>query len=268
MDTDLLFEVYGNRSRNIDDLDKETRDMDLAKCVDSLDGKTLLHVACDKGDLELAKYLIEKRNLPPLLFDKFQNSTLHNAAWSGKVSLLKYLIEDCKCKVDVEDEDGKTPLLWSSASGNIEAIEYLIGNGADIHKKTNQGYTICTEACKKGHLHVLKYLVENCKLDIHIKDNNGEGCLHWTCRGGDSNREVIHYLVEDQEMDVNQKNNNGETPIFICIMTSCDCDQYENVQYLIDHGAKTKIKNKEGQTLMEVAEEYENDELMDLISED
>lgn len=201
MDTDLLFEVYGNRSRNIDDLDKETRDMDLAKCVDSLDGKTLLHVACDKGDLELAKYLIEKRNLPPLLFDKFQNSTLHNAAWSGKVSLLKYLIEDCKCKVDVEDEDG-------------------------------------------------------------------EGCLHWTCRGGDSNREVIHYLVEDQEMDVNQKNNNGETPIFICIMTSCDCDQYENVQYLIDHGAKTKIKNKEGQTLMEVAEEYENDELMDLISED
>lgn len=68
-------------------------------------------------------------------------------------------------------------------------------------------------------------------------------------------------------MDVNQQNNNGETPIFICFMTSHDHDQYETVQFLMDHGAQTKIKNKNGETLMEVAEEHENDELIDLLSE-
>lgn len=205
MDADLLFKVYGNRSRNISDLDKETHDMDLAKCIDTFVGKTLLHVACDNGDLELAKYLIEKRNVPALIFDKFQNSTLHNAAWSGNVSLLKYLIEDCQCKVDVEDEEGKTPLHWSSASGNIEAVDYLIAMGADINRKTNQGYTICTEACKKGCLNVLKHLVENHHVDINAKDNKGEGCLHWACRGGDTNREVIRYLVEEKKwMSINR----------------------------------------------------------------
>ena len=66
------------------------------------------------------------------------------------------------------------------------------------------------EASYEGHLKVIKYLIENGKVNVNSKDDDGWTALMRASWRGYS--EILQYLIEIGA-DINIKNNDGKTAL-------------------------------------------------------
>ena len=170
-------------------------------------GYTALMRAASKGDLEIVKYLTE--NIENIINDKtvIDGSTaLMFASKEGHLEIVKYLLEN-GADVNIKDNFGETALIWASREGYFEIVKCLVESGADINAKNSSGWTALmgVSSWKNGHLGIVKYLLKN-GADINAKDNNGNTALIKASKFG--KLEIIKYLVEDKRLDINIKNNN------------------------------------------------------------
>ena len=94
---------------------------------------------------------------------------LHDAAESGNLDLVKYLVEEKNLDVKAKSESGYTVLHSAAWNGNLEMVKYLIKNGADVNAKSESGRTVLHSAAS-GNLDLVKYLVEEKKLDVNAKE--------------------------------------------------------------------------------------------------
>jgi ankyrin repeat protein len=150
---------------------------------------TALMLACEKGDLESVKNLIEEQKMNVNLANEFGEGPFMFACGSGNLKLVKYLVEVGAC-VDLElyvDNGSKvanqyclTPLMKACKKGNLEIVKYLVEKGADInftdvYRDTplvyalnqvygNSGDTPLVYIRSQGHLETVKYLIATRKL--------------------------------------------------------------------------------------------------------
>ena len=82
-------------------------------------------IACYKGHLKIAKYLIDAKADVNRKSVK-GNTALHDCAESGSLEIMKLLLANI-AKIDV-DAYGMTPLLAAAVTGHIHIVEYLIAN--------------------------------------------------------------------------------------------------------------------------------------------
>ena len=109
-------------------------------------GRTLLHTASGRGDIERMKFLIT-----------------HNA------------------NIESQDYQGSTPLNWAVDTGNLEAVKYLIGCGANVDTRRKSEFGQITPiftAIIMGHKDVVKLLISN-GADINIRNDRGHTPLTW-----------------------------------------------------------------------------------------
>ncbi|XP_062595975.1 serine/threonine-protein phosphatase 6 regulatory ankyrin repeat subunit C-like [Saccostrea cucullata] len=213
------------------------------------DGKTVLHLCCMRGKLEMCKYLV---NTYPHLLDFKDNNggnALHNAAWGGNIDLLNFLLEKgsdvetkrnngktvlhqccmngklqmCKYLVntyphllDVKDNNGENALHDAAWGGNIDLLNFLLEKGFDVKTKTNDGKTVLHQCCMNGELEMCKYLVNTYPHLLDVKDNNGGNALHDAAWAG--NIDLLNFLLE-KGLDVKTKRNDGKTVLHLCCMT-------------------------------------------------
>ena len=60
--------------------------------------------------------------------------------------------------------------LWEAArQGDLATIERLVGEGLDFDAKTRYGATALSFACDKGHVDVVRYLVD-LGADVNVQD--------------------------------------------------------------------------------------------------
>lgn len=85
--------------------------------------------------------------------------------------VLKKLIKH-KVKVDVEDSDQRNAFIWAASSGSIEAMTELYKAGSDPNKHEKDGLTALHCAASRNHTECIKALVNNCKADVDVMDNN------------------------------------------------------------------------------------------------
>lgn len=78
--------------------------------------------------------------------------------------------------VNQTDENGATPAMWAAAGGNFDILKLLIAKGADINKKGLIFLnvepilfytTVLNAAIGQGHLEIVKFLVEECGVDVN-----------------------------------------------------------------------------------------------------
>ena len=170
------------------------------------DGDTVLHIACNKGKLELVQYLVEtypdmlrirdKAGQSPCLHtglsgssdlvkylisrgcdaydkDSSERTVLHLACLEGKTELVEYLVENYPDMLTLRDETGKSPFLYTGFFGSVELVEYLISKGCDVYEKDNKEETVLHHACQKGKLVLVQYLVENYPDMLTIRNKTG-----------------------------------------------------------------------------------------------
>ena len=110
------------------------------------------------------------------------------------------------------DNDRNADIFLAVKQNRIPLVRFLIQD-VKIDKNVKDFYhnTPLHIACGCGYLQMAQYLIEVAGADKEAKTTLGETPLHLACQFG--HLDVVKYLVEKQHVDKNSKNNNGETPL-------------------------------------------------------
>ena len=159
------------------------------------------------GSVELVKYLISQ-GCDVMDKDDDGQTVLHYACNTGQLELAQYLPDNYPDMLTIRDKLGQSPFLHSGFSGSVELVKYLIFRGSDVYDKDNDGWTILHEACKEGKLELVQYLVENYPDMLTIRDKSGQSPFLVT--GTSGSVELVEYLIS-RGLDVFDNDNNGRT---------------------------------------------------------
>jgi ankyrin repeat protein len=121
-------------------------------------GSTPLHVACQQGNLEMARYLLGA-GADPLAGDNENSMPIHVAAIGGNIDVMKLFLEK-GIDVDIRDDNGMTPLLFAAYRPLNEMIDFLIAHGADIGARSNEGGSAVHGASYAGNVELLRRLID------------------------------------------------------------------------------------------------------------
>jgi ankyrin repeat protein len=136
---------------------------------------------------------------------------LVQAAISGRLHVVKYLVEEAGADVQRAGCIGWTPLMWAVDEGHTDVVGYLLSRpDIKIDAKTPAGESMLLLACRPGHLEVMRLLVgAGAKVNPQASDEYGSlgdaalnGHLH-----------VVKYLVEEAGADVLRVDPDGRTPL-------------------------------------------------------
>ncbi|XP_069136033.1 uncharacterized protein [Argopecten irradians] len=127
------------------------------------DGKTLLHVACASGSLELCEHLCVKYSSLLSSKDKYRRHSLHFSAMSGNLECFKYILA-----LALKDKSKKECQSYMSALVDIKYWR-----------------TVLHVACESGCRYLCSYIcVEHPHL-VSQTDRNGLHCLHFAAVASD-----------------------------------------------------------------------------------
>ncbi|XP_062555858.1 ankyrin repeat and KH domain-containing protein mask-like isoform X3 [Armigeres subalbatus] len=245
------------------------------------DGDSLLSLACSAGYYELAQVLLAMSAQVEDRGHKNDLTPLMETASAGHVDIIKLLLKH-GADVNAQSSTGSTPLMFACAGGHEEVVRVLLDNGANVEDHNENGHTPLMEAASAGHVGVAKILLERgAGINTHSNEFK-ESALTLACYKG--HLDMVRYLLEagaDQEhktdemhtalmeasMDghvevarllldsgaqVNMPKDSFESPL-----TLAACGGHVDLaMLLIERGANIEEVNDEGYTpLMEAARE-------------
>jgi ankyrin repeat protein len=143
--------------------------------IENLDKQTPLHFAAKNGYLECVRVLIEEGGANPEKGDKFAKNALHLACIYGHLDIVHYLLS-IGVDADSSDSSQNSPAHYAAAYGYIKILHLLIAYGSANPATTNVWRsTPCSVANMKGHLGIVKYLLQlpGNPIDVNFKDPEG-----------------------------------------------------------------------------------------------
>lgn len=181
------------------------------------DDITPLQIAIKKGYVEIFNLLVSSQKPDFSLLYKNNNTLLHVCAkGSGSVQILEYLLKHSGIDLNARNNDGSTPLMLAAAENNYGAFRLLLKSGADITLKDNDDHTLMHYAAYSGNVELLKYVLDNYKLDINARDKD------------------------------------ESTPL----MVGAKEEHFKFMNLLIANGAKTDEKNNKGENIFDILKNY------------
>lgn len=87
-----------------------------------------------------------------------QPMAIDQVALSGNISAAKELLKRDSNLVSRKDEFGRTALHFAAVAGHTNIVELLVGNGADINAKNNDGHTPLMLAREYEHRELTEWL--------------------------------------------------------------------------------------------------------------
>jgi len=101
---------------------------------------------------------------------------LNIAASVNQLELAKTLLELKQIQIEKAKNFGSTAWHLASYNGSLSIVQLLVKKGADVNKCDNDGVTPVMGAATHGKLEIVQYLWE--KSDTTIQDNVCAGCIH------------------------------------------------------------------------------------------
>lgn len=154
-----------------------------------------LFKAISENDIEKVKNLV-KNGVNVNAITHSNRTILIDASWKGYLEIVKCLVEN-GADINVKDNEGYTALIWALIFEKFNVVAYFIENcKVDIDAQYNIKYfnnvkdgiyTILMIASMKGHLEIVKYLVDK-GADINIEDDKCDTALNMICSNSDNNK--------------------------------------------------------------------------------
>ena len=229
-------------------------------------GYTLLHYACDNGNLEIFKFLTDHPQCNVEAETSYgQDRPIHKACGSGHVDIVHHLVIDKHCDIYAKGSRGYTPLHYACEKGNLEIVKILTDRPeCNVEAETSYGQDRpLHKACESGHVDIVHHLVIDKHCDINAKGSRGYTPLHYACEKGNleivkiltdrpecnveaetsyrqdrpihkawesGHVDIVHHLVIDKHCDIYAKGSRGYTPLHY----ACEKGNLEIVKILTD----------------------------------
>lgn len=190
-----------------------------------------LHLACEKGYLEIVKLLVEKKGLNIDQYScpgaQIYEYPLSLACKKSHFDIVKYLVEK-GANINIKRN---WVFLSACEGGDLQIVKYLIDNESEIlNGSINCPLRI---ASYHGNYEVAKYLFEN-KYYLNLND-----ALLSACNGNNLN--IVNLLVENGA-DVNHQKE-GYDYVITPLVNACNKKNLNIVKYLVENGANIHIDN-------------------------
>ncbi|KNC48446.1 uncharacterized protein AMSG_04892 [Thecamonas trahens ATCC 50062] len=222
--------------------------------VESINGKTPLRVAADKGSSEIVRLLLEvcePEAVNDVAADEF--SILQSAAEYGHTGVVRELVAIPALDVNAKNaKDGLTALHYAAAKGHAGVVAALLdrhdldvnilnrhmctalytaamhnheavvadllarGRNIDVNLPDSHKYTPCHIAVDKNNLDVVMTLLDNPECNINAPAEMGLTPLHAAAYRG--NAEVVRVLLLAPALDVNAMDKESRTPLLVAAM--------------------------------------------------
>ena len=203
---------------------------------------------------------------------------LHAAAVSGDVALFNSLLDE---GYDINETDSllkRAPLHWAVFNNRLAIVNRLIEKKANLDSPEGvSGGTALFMAVSGedgGYLDIVKALVA-AGADPNIKQravSGGSAPLHAAARRG--NLEILKTLIAAKNVDINIQETSVDTTGGVYkevldvtpLHAAAGCGRAAIVEALINAGADTTIKNKQGQTAAQLAAAMGKPDIVNLIT--
>ena len=206
------------------------------------------------------------------------NYPLSEACITGNIEIIRMLMA---YGASVNPEESWTPLTMACTNyypDRIEIIKLLIENGADVNrnesgetpiihlvgysydrKSMGLGFKEADKGKERETYEIFMLLIENGAeiFDVgkHGKDILVSAALH-------DNLLIMKYLVEERHFNVNIISYTGKTPLIYAVSYNLA----EMTEYLLSKGADKSIKDTDGKTALDYANEKGYMEIIKLLS--
>uniref|UniRef100_A0A2I3H0L7 Receptor-interacting serine/threonine-protein kinase 4 n=1 Tax=Nomascus leucogenys TaxID=61853 RepID=A0A2I3H0L7_NOMLE len=157
-----------------------------------------LHYATWQGHLPIVKLLAKQPGVSVNAQTLDGRTPLHLAAQRGHYRVARILIDLCS-DVNVCSLLAQTPLHVAAETGHTSTARLLLHRGAGKEAVTSDGYTALHLAARNGHLATVKLLVEE-KADMLARGPLNRTALHLAAAHGHS--EVVEELVSADVIDL------------------------------------------------------------------
>ncbi len=229
-------------------------------------GWTALHYACQYGDFESVKILIDT-NANITAFSNNQRTPLHLASKMNRIEIVKYLTDKILALkngmntkfLNAKDDHGCTPSHLAAKEGNKECLEILLTKGADLYAVDLCGWNILHYASFHARKDTIRFICKyDADYDILQNTKNTQNKLPIEIL---SNYNLKPYFISlwhaaregDLDMTkrliVNENQNPNEptffeqnTPLHLAVLNN----HYLEVRLLLEYKANQTIKNKYG----------------------
>lgn len=136
-------------------------------------------------------------------------------------------------------------LIQSSAKGDLKRVQELVSQGVNPSSKNVDNRSPLHLASSEGHLDVVKYLIEEKKVDVNVGDRHGNTPLFEAQVG--EHQEVVDYIKsKGGSLIAGNDETNG-------LCDAVFADDIENVREMIKGGVDVNAPNQQGSTALHIA---------------
>jgi len=203
--------------------------------IDALkEGVTPLMVACAHGQVDAARFLLE-RGARLDLKPGYGQQLMYDSCKSGHAGIAQLLTER-GTKADPVDENGRTPLFTACLNGDLKAARVFLDLGAQINRRSKKGNTPLWKACHGGHVDVMRLLLDK-GAEVNAANRWGGTPLYAACFGGH-----VHAarMLLDRGAELERARKDGATPLY----ATCTEGHVEVAKLLLERGAKAVLTMK------------------------
>ncbi|WP_255431170.1 ankyrin repeat domain-containing protein [Pedobacter sp. N36a] len=175
----------------------------------------------------MKEWLSQKPNLE--LKNEKGETPLMAVTYLNQVPMANLLI-DAGANVNAQDQLKNSPFLYAGAAGQLEILKLCLKSGADYKVFNRYNGTALIPACEKGHI------------------------------------AVVEELLKDKSYPIDHINRLGWTALLEAVILSDGGPKHiKIVQLLVDAGASTSIKDKDGITALDHAKKKNFKEIINIL---
>lgn len=184
------------------------------------------------------------------------------AAEQGQLEILKSCLEK-GVDINTTNRQGRTAIVNASLNKHYECVFFLINAGADINKQDQTCFNPFLLSCLNNDLTLLRIVLPaKPNLDL-LTRFGGVGITPASEKG---HVEIVRELLEKTDINVNHTNFVGWTPLLEAIVLNDGGEkQQQIVKLLLDHGANPHMTDKYGKKPLELAREKGYNEIAELL---
>jgi len=154
----------------------------------------------------------------------------------------------------------QTDIHGAIREGDLARIKAMLAKSPElINLRDDMDYAPIHTAAAEGHADIVRLLLEK-SLHSGLVDSSLNTPLHIASARGHT--EVVSILLTIKPYDHSTRNIQNNTPLHLAV----NGGHLKIVQMLIEEGVKTKVKNKAGQTPLDIARARGRSDIIEVLS--